>query len=61
MVKRIGCFCISILLFKNFYRFYFCLLWFLLLRFSSCSKQGKPFVVVHGLLIVVTSVVEHEL
>ena len=30
--------------------------------FSSCSEQGLPFVAVHGLLIVVASlVVEHRL
>ena len=30
--------------------------------FASCGKQGLPFVVVHGLLIVVASLVaEHQL
>ena len=29
--------------------------------FSSCCEQGLPFVVVHGLLIAVTSVVEDRL
>ena len=48
------------LIFKNIYLFYLFILSVLGLRcfaqaFSSCGEQGLLFVVVHGLLIVVSS------
>lgn len=47
--------------FKTFFDVIFVCSGLLLLRFSSCSEQGRPCVVAHGLLIAVASVVEHEL
>ena len=72
------CLCIYIYIFKIFvicflsslssFLLFICLLLFVLglhyceRVFSSCSKQGLLFAVVHGLLIVVVSfVVEHRL
>ena len=53
---------------KKIYLFFICLFLAALglcccaRAFSSCSKQGLPFVVVHGLLIAVASLVaEHRL